>query len=145
MTGAVPDGWVPVPVEPTEAMIAAWFDAPRPAEIDFRPAYRAMLAATPSPQPVAEVERVSAALQVARDAMVRHFGPGKSNATPAGWVLDAMQTYAAARIEALEAGLIQARSDLHLVMLGTKEHDTFHAAKDVRDRVHAALTAPRHD
>lgn len=62
-------------------------------------------------------------------------------------IVDAVNALPAliARIEALEAAMIQARSDLHLVMLGTKEWDTFHAAKDMRDRVHAALTDPRHD
>jgi hypothetical protein len=39
-------------------------------------------------------EDQGAAVAIARRLMVQHFGPGKSSAIPADWVIDAMTTYA---------------------------------------------------
>ena len=52
----VPEGWKPVPVEPTNEMVQAWLDT---YEGNIQTVYRAMLAAAPQPQveqePVAEL------------------------------------------------------------------------------------------
>lgn len=53
----VPDGWKLVPIEPTEEMIAAWFDTKRVDPVEtaverFGPPYRAMLSAVPVAQAV---------------------------------------------------------------------------------------------
>lgn len=41
-----------------------------------------------------DMERREVALQIARKLMVDYFGPGKSSATPADWVIDAMLAFA---------------------------------------------------
>jgi len=51
-----------------------------------------------------EAVREAQALEIARDLMVKHFGPGKSNANPASWVIEAMLTFAALDSRAGDAG-----------------------------------------
>ena len=58
---------------------------------------RAMLAASPKATATASVREGDreAAVAIARKLMVEHFGPGKSSANPASWVIDAMLEFAA--------------------------------------------------
>ncbi|WP_428968239.1 hypothetical protein ACQR50_10305 [Sphingomonas sp. Xoc002] len=48
--------------------------------------------------------REEVALEIARDLMVKHFGPGKSSAVPASWVIEAMLAFAALDSRAGDAG-----------------------------------------
>jgi len=60
--------WMPVPVEPTDAMMIAWRQAPG---LSFHTAYAAMLAASPRPSPSPAIVKEAGEVDAMRDSLLK--------------------------------------------------------------------------